>query len=130
MATMRANIPVGRAASGSRAGTGGLPGKRLSFLVALLLMSALAGYVGYQRYLAATTPTTTVQTVQATTGSLVSSVIATGNLVSTKQAKLGFSASSTASGKITDINVKVGDSVTAGQQLAKLDTQGLQAQLD
>ncbi len=121
-------------ARGRRWGSIGTPrmpsGKLRAFLSAALLLSVAAGYSGYQRFLSAKPDTTAVQTTPATVGSLVSTVTATGNVVFTKQSNLGFSASSTASGKITEIDVKVGDSVKAGQQLAKLDTQGLQAQLD
>ncbi|MCL4534740.1 MAG: biotin/lipoyl-binding protein, partial [Bacteroidetes bacterium] len=127
---MRANIPVSRPARGVRATIGGLPRKRFGAVLAALLLSVIAGFIGYQRYLASTQTTTVVQTATVRTGSLVSTVTATGNVVSTKQSKLGFSASSTASGKVTEIDVKVGDSVKAGQTLAKLDTQALQAQLD
>jgi HlyD family secretion protein len=127
---MRVDIPVSRPAGGARTAMSKLPGRRIGMLLAALLLSLGAGYIGYQRYLATTQTTTTVQTATARLGSLVSTVTATGNVVSTKQSKLGFSASSTASGKITEIDVKVGDSVKAGQQLAKLDTQALQVQLD
>src|SRR5450756_324987 len=127
---MRVDIPAGRAAGRASAASGGLPRRRLGVLLAALLLSVIAGYMGYQRYSAATQTTTTVQTATARIGSLVSTVTATGNVVSTKQSKLGFSASSTASGKITEIDVKVGDSIKTGQQLAKLDAQALQSQLD
>ena len=127
---MRAGIPVTRPARGVRGALGGLPNRRLGVLGAVLFLSVVAGFVGYQRYLATTHTPTVVQTATARTGSLISTVTATGNVVATKQSTLGFSASSTASGKITEIDVKVGDTVKAGQTLAKLDTQGLQAQLD
>src|SRR5512133_288808 len=119
---MRIDTPISRPAGGLPLAMGKLPGRRLGLLLAALLLSIAAGYVGYTRYLAATQTTVAVQSTPARVGSLVSTVTATGNVVSTRQAKLGCSAS----GKLLEMNVNVGDTVKAGQQLAKLDTQQLQ----
>ena len=127
--SLRENISGGRPAGRARPAIGGMPTRRFGTLLAALLISLAAGYIGYQRYLASTQTTTVVQTATAQTGSLISTVTATGNVVSTKQVQLGFSASSTASGKLTNIYVNVGDTVKAGQPLAKIDTQQLQSQL-
>jgi HlyD family secretion protein len=126
---MRESFPTSRAAGRAGAAVRGLPARDIATLLAALLLSLAAGYIGYQHYLAATHTTTVVQTVTAQVGSIVSSVTTTGNVVSTKQARLGFSASSTASGKLTEVDVNVGDSVKAGQPLASVDTQQLQVQL-
>jgi len=127
---MRSHFPFGHPLDRATPAAHGFSVRNLGILLVALLASVVAGYTGYQRYAAATEPVVTYQTAQARIGSLVSTVTATGNVVSTKQSKLGFSASSTASGKITEIDVKVGDSVKTGQHLAKLDTSALQAQLD
>ena len=58
-----------------------------------------------------------VPTVKVDRGPVSTSVSASGKLVSTNDQNLGFSDR----GKIAEIMVKVGDKVTAGQPLARLD---------
>ena len=60
-------------------------------------------------------------TVKVDRGPVSTSVSASGSLVSTNEANLGFADR----GKIAEIMVKVGDKVTAGQALARLDDAAL-----
>jgi multidrug efflux pump subunit AcrA (membrane-fusion protein) len=68
---------------------------------------------------AAASATTTVQTVA--TGTIKQSVSATGTLAPAKQESLAFPVS----GEVTAVEVAVGDKVTAGQVLAKIDSASL-----
>jgi multidrug efflux pump subunit AcrA (membrane-fusion protein) len=68
---------------------------------------------------AAASATTTVQTVA--TGTIKQSVSATGTLAPATQASLTFPVS----GQVTAVDVAVGDKVTAGQVLAKIDAASL-----
>src|SRR3954452_4112490 len=58
------------------------------------------------------------QTAQVTRGTITSSVNATGNVASTQSSRLTFRSD----GTVSEVNVSVGDSVIAGQVLAKLDS--------
>jgi multidrug efflux pump subunit AcrA (membrane-fusion protein) len=64
-----------------------------------------------------TTDEPTMQTATARQGDLVIYASGTGTLVPAAEASLGFSAS----GQVSKINIKVGDTVEAGQLLAELD---------
>jgi multidrug efflux pump subunit AcrA (membrane-fusion protein) len=68
---------------------------------------------------AAAAPTTTVQTVA--TGTIRQTVSATGTLAPAQQESLTFPVS----GQVTAVDVAVGDKVTAGQALAKIDSASL-----
>ena len=103
-----------------------LPDRRFGLLLAAALVSLAAGYISYQRYLEATQPVVAIQTVPAQIGSLVTTVTATGNAVDSQQAKLSFPVT----GKLTEMDVKVGDSVKAGQVLAKVDPQPYQIKVN
>ena len=69
--------------------------------------------------------TTQYRTAVATLGTVTQSVSMSGNLVSAAESDLDFGAS----GKVTAVDVSVGQSVTAGETLATLDTTTLQATL-
>ncbi|MBI3979433.1 MAG: efflux RND transporter periplasmic adaptor subunit [Chloroflexi bacterium] len=97
------------------------------FLVLLvaLVASIAAGYVGYQQInRPAPPPTLNLAAVQR--GPLVTSVSTTGNVVATRQARLTFATS----GRLASVDVKVGDTVSAGQQLAQLDTPQLRLKVE
>jgi multidrug efflux pump subunit AcrA (membrane-fusion protein) len=64
------------------------------------------------------TTTTTTPTVKATRGTLTATVSASGNLSAKTSVGAAFAGSG---GTVTEILVKVGDTVTAGQALAKVD---------
>jgi HlyD family secretion protein len=67
-----------------------------------------------------------IQTVTARRGTVSSAISGTGTLVPVAQQNVGFSEA----GTLAQINVKVGDKVTKGQTLARLDTTTLQQALD
>jgi multidrug efflux pump subunit AcrA (membrane-fusion protein) len=67
-----------------------------------------------------------LRTAAVTRGTVRSAVSATGTLVPAQQLNVGFKTA----GTLTEVDVKVGDKVTAGQVLAKLDPTQLQLALD
>ena len=94
-------------------------------LVAILFIGA-AGYFGFS-----TTqepePTPTPQTVSVTSCDVEQTVTAPGNLVNVNEAEVKMPAT----GKLSGVNVRVGDIVEAGQTLAELDpVTTTQAQVD
>ncbi|WP_448630323.1 efflux RND transporter periplasmic adaptor subunit [Cellulomonas soli] len=102
----------------------------LTRVVAGLVVAGLAatgvwwfGFRGTTDASAATTPTT--QTVQASLATMEKSVSATGTLTPTVQEDVSFEVS----GTVLTVDVAVGDTVTAGQQLATVDTLTLNADL-
>lgn len=81
-----------------------------------------AGFLGYQRTMASSAASTVkVQTATVTRGTLASSVAASGNVTAPNTAALAFSSS----GKVAQVAVQVGDKVTKGQLLMRLDTTDL-----
>jgi RND family efflux transporter MFP subunit len=78
-----------------------------------------AGYSYYAKNYVATRKATSsqTQTAIAQRGDLVLSASGTGTLIANSDATFGFQTS----GQVTDVNVKVGDQVQAGQVLARLD---------
>src|SRR5262249_16235776 len=93
-----------------------------SLLVALIL-SLVLGYAIFVRL--TTPPPVSVQTAPVTRGTVVATVAGSGAVVADSASNVGFRTS----GRVAEIYVQVGDQVQAGQQLARLDTQDLQAQL-
>jgi len=92
----------------------------------VLLVLAIAGYFGWQRLTtSAATSSTTIQTATVTRGSLVATVSAAGNVSAPEDAVLAFQTS----GRVTQVNVQVGDAVKKGQVLMQLDTTDLEASL-
>jgi RND family efflux transporter MFP subunit len=92
--------------------------KRAVFFLVLviILVISLAGYFGF-----ATSkppePTPTPQTVAVTQCDVAQTVTAPGNLVNVNEADVKMPAT----GKLSGVNVRVGDRVTVGQALADLD---------
>ena len=91
----------------------------VALIAAALVVAIVAGVVGVAA--ASGSAPITYQTSQAATGNLVVSVSATGPIQSST-----YDVSFSGSGKITEIDVKVGQQVKAGQVLAKLDPTSLQ----
>lgn len=119
---MKIALPAGKPSLPVRARIPRLSRKQLLFLAAAVLLSTVAGYNGYRQLALASRTAPTLQTVPARVGPLISTLSATGSIVATRQAKLSFGSS----GRLAELNVAVGDSVKAGQLLAKLDTAALQ----
>ncbi|MCU1372865.1 MAG: efflux transporter, family, subunit [Actinomycetia bacterium] len=86
-----------------------------SILGAAAISVAFAGWTA----LGSSTPSSAaVATGQVTKGIVMASVSATGNVASSKEVGLDFGAS----GEVTDVLVKAGDTVKAGQVLARIDS--------
>jgi multidrug efflux pump subunit AcrA (membrane-fusion protein) len=120
---MNADFPLDRS-TGRPAARAWRPSRNLLLVLAAALLAA-AAYTAYQRFAVAPEVAPALQTTQAQTGSLVSTVITNGSVVATKVSKLTF----TTEGKLVELNVAVGDSVKAGQTLARLDTATLESKI-
>lgn len=81
-----------------------------------------AGVFGYTRVMARTARNELPETVPVQRATLVATVAASGTVVNTSVARLSFGIS----GVVQELNVKVGDQVTLGQVLARLDTSSLE----
>jgi HlyD family secretion protein len=102
--------------------------KRAIFLFSFvgILIISTAGYLGFSTN-QTPTPTPTPQTVSVATCDVEQTVTAPGNLVNVNQADVHMPAT----GRLSAVNVRVGDQVRAGQILAELDpVTTTQAQLD
>ena len=96
-----------------------ISGKTRWLLAALLILAiAGGGAFYYTNSTKASTPTETpVQTATAFRGNIVLYASGTGTLAPAKEASFGFGTS----GQITELNVKIGDQVKAGQVIGKMD---------
>jgi HlyD family secretion protein len=102
--------------------------KRAIFLFSLvgILIISTAGYLGFSTT-ESPEPTPTPQTVSVNICDVEQTVTAPGNLVNVDQADVHMPAT----GRLSAVNVRVGDSVRKGQVLAELDAvTTTQAQLD
>jgi HlyD family secretion protein len=91
-------------------------------LIALALVLLIAGDVLFPR----SSGGTPARTFAVQRGSVQSAVTGTGTVVPAAQQNLNFRVT----GQLTEVDVKVGDHVSAGQVLAKVDTRSYQAALD
>ena len=96
--------------------------KRALFVIFIVAALAAGGYYYYtQVYVpsqtAAATTETPLQTTTVRRGDIVISAQGAGTLVPAAEVDLGFDSA----GTLTELNVAVGDTVTAGQVLAQLD---------
>ncbi len=91
-------------------------------MVAILALAG--GYAYYAKVFSksSTSSGSQAQTALVRRGDLVVSASGSGTLIANSDASFGFAAS----GQVTDVYVKVGDQVEAGQVLAQLDTTLLQ----
>jgi macrolide-specific efflux system membrane fusion protein len=94
-------------------------------LVVVLLGAGVAGYLVFFGSSGSAQPTA-ARTAAAANRDVSETVTASGTVQSSFSAAASFGAS----GTVTEINVKVGDVVTKGQQLAKLDPTQAQLQVD
>ena len=94
-------------------------------LIIILLLAALgvAAWFGYQQFTSARAATTTNwDVVPVRRATIASAVSATGTILPERQANLAFQTA----GTVHRIHVEVGQSVTAGQILAELETTDLE----
>ncbi len=103
--------------------------RRLYLIIGAVVVLAGAA-TGLTLWLTGSSPATglviTNQTVSVTTGTIQQTVAASGTISPASQASLNFAVS----GQVTAVNVKAGQTVTAGQVLATVDTTALQADLE
>ena len=102
----------------------------LRWVIPIASVVIVAGVVGgvliSHRASAEPAATTVTREVQASMVTMTDSVTATGTISPKQRADLSF----TSSGTVTAVNVAVGDTVTAGQALATIDSTNLQAAVD
>ncbi|HEY3842659.1 MAG TPA: efflux RND transporter periplasmic adaptor subunit [Acidimicrobiales bacterium] len=102
--------------------------RRTPLIVAAVVVAG--GGVGLGLWLTGgSTPTgltITNETVSVTTGTITQEVGASGTIAPASQASLNFAVS----GTVTAVNVKAGQTVTAGETLATLSTSALQSEVD
>ncbi|KOV87166.1 efflux RND transporter periplasmic adaptor subunit [Nocardia sp. NRRL S-836] len=94
-------------------------------LVVLLLGAGVAGYLVFFGS-SGSAQTTAARTAQAANRDVSEVVTAAGTVQSSFSAEASFGTS----GTVTEVDVKVGDVVAKGQQLAKLDSTAAQLQVD
>lgn len=102
--------------------------RRVILIAAVVVLAAGAG-IGIWLGTSGTSGTgltTTTQVVTATTGTMKQTVSASGTIEPASEADLSFAVS----GKVTAVDVSVGQAVTAGQVLATVDSSALQASAD
>ncbi|MEW5718728.1 MAG: efflux RND transporter periplasmic adaptor subunit [Chloroflexota bacterium] len=109
--------------------------KRLAIPSAIfvsLVLIILSGWLGYASVnwspninlplaAASPTPSTQTRTVTVTRGDVRQVLTVPGSVVASRQQKMGF----TASGKLMEVTIRAGDTITKGQTLARLDTEPL-----
>jgi HlyD family secretion protein len=88
-------------------------------MMAVISLMAAAGYTYYSKNYLATRSTTDsqIKIAVAQRGNLIVSASGKGTLIANSEATFGFKTS----GQVTDVDIKVGDQVEAGQVLAQLD---------
>ena len=97
----------------------------LALVVVLIGAGVFAFIKSRQATAAAAAATSTLQTATARQGNLILQASGAGYLVATSESSVGFDIN----GKITSLDVKLGDQVQKGQLLAQLDDTSLQTAL-
>ncbi|MEO8539497.1 MAG: HlyD family efflux transporter periplasmic adaptor subunit, partial [bacterium] len=102
--------------------------RKLGWMIALLVVvaAAVGGYWYFIRDTSTPAAAPQQQTTTVTNGRLVTTFSGTGTASSTLTSKLTFQTSA----KVTAVNAKLGDTITAGQVLATLDSGDAQRKLD
>jgi RND family efflux transporter MFP subunit len=105
--------------------------RKTGWLIAIVLLLAAAGggyyyYRTIQTRRASATTVRPVQTATAFRGNIILQANGTGTLAAANQVSFGFGTS----GQITELDVRVGDQVSAGQLLGKLDDAAAKAAYD
>ncbi len=105
--------PAPAVPSGSRFGL-----VQIGLIVAILAALGVAGYFGYTRFMApAPVQTPSGTQVKAAVGNVVATVSSTGPVVANRISRLTMGTS----GRVEEIQVSLGQSVTAGAPLVRLD---------
>ena len=99
--------------------------ERLTPALLALVAIGLGALIAHDVFFPPATPLAAIRTANVTVGTVRAAVTGTGSLVPSTQQSLGFRSS----GTLTEVDVKVGDHVTAGQVLAKIDPGPLQLSL-
>lgn len=100
--------------------------KRTIWILVVLAVVAIGGYFGFTRWRAARDAASALpQTAAVQRGDLLAVVGATGTVRSAQSLGLTFGAA----GTVAEVLVSVGDKVTTGQPLARLETDALEAQV-
>src|SRR5712692_1576050 len=94
-------------------------------IFAVALIALIAGGAVFVSRANAPVAKTELRTQAVTKGSVIQSVAVSGSVAASNQTKLTFKSA----GKVAAVYVSVGQQVTAGQPLAKLDTTDLEAAL-
>ncbi len=106
---------------------GGLTPKRITVLLALLAIAAVAGYVAYTRIWSTGGKPAASYTASTVTRQTVSSTVSVSGTASAEhQVKLSFAVD----GRVSTLSVKQGDTVQQGQVIATLDPTDLQIKRD
>src|SRR6185295_7854886 len=85
-----------------------------------------ASYLVYTRLMTPAAPAVTGTPVQVRRGTVAITVSSSGTVAAARQARLVFNSS----GRLKELLVKLGDSVVAGQPLARLDSAALELKLE
>ncbi|MFZ5883824.1 MAG: efflux RND transporter periplasmic adaptor subunit [Chloroflexota bacterium] len=102
--------------------------KRSNLVIAAIVLAAIIGGVWYftQAPSADATAAPALQTTKVRTGDLVITASGAGTVMPAAQVEMGFRSP----GVLAELNVKIGDRVTAGQVLARLDDSTAQRNLE
>jgi RND family efflux transporter MFP subunit len=84
----------------------------------VLVIAAVIALLGWQNRTASASTTSRLQTATVQRGTLVATVNAAGNVAAPAQAALSFQTS----GRVSQVNVQMGDAVKQGQVLMELDS--------
>ncbi|MGA2159372.1 MAG: efflux RND transporter periplasmic adaptor subunit [Dehalococcoidia bacterium] len=93
--------------------------------ISSILLVLLIGVIALSCTSKSNTAAAAGQTATVQSGNLSVDILASGNLVTANEADLAFYSA----GTVEDVLVKIGDNVTEGQELAKLDTAPLESNL-
>ena len=91
--------------------------------IVVVMLGFAVYYFGFRK--TSTTTTEQTKTVKVTKGDIKPALTATGTVGSENETGVNFETG----GELTEVNVKVGDVVTAGQQLAKIDATSLEREV-
>ncbi|MDO9299787.1 MAG: efflux RND transporter periplasmic adaptor subunit [Anaerolineales bacterium] len=99
--------------------------RKTIFIMLFVALAIIAGVVFFGRSTSSETAAPVLQTAKVRAGDLIVSAIGAGNIVPAAQVDLTFRTD----GVLTELNVAVGDAVTTGKVLARLD-ENLQAEVN